>query len=66
MLHLKPNLDRYELVVAAGVTDPLKNPTAPAGEFRITPRSTAQAYLYLANGVEVPARAPGQRRRSSR
>jgi len=67
LLHLQPNLDRYEVVVATGVPDPLKNPVEPADEFRITPRSTAQAYLYLANGVEVPdahlasgvARPPG-------
>jgi hypothetical protein len=28
--------------------------TPASAELRITPRSTAQVYLYLANGVEVP------------
>jgi hypothetical protein len=55
LLNLKPNLNRYDLVLATGVTDPLLNPTPPGDEFRLTPRSTAQAHFYLASGVDVPA-----------
>jgi len=54
LLNLKPNVDRYDLVVASGVTDPAKNTSAPAAALRLTPRSTAQALFFLANGVEVP------------
>lgn len=55
LLNLKPGWERYELVVASGVTDPAKNPAAPDSAFRLTPRSTAQALFFLANGVSVPA-----------
>ena len=52
---LLPGQSRYDLVVAAGrVPDPLRHPAPPSRELLITPRSTAQVYLYLANGVEVP------------
>lgn len=54
LLNLKPNLDRYELVVAAGVADPAKNLSCTEAALRIGPRSTAQALFYLANGVEIP------------
>jgi hypothetical protein len=55
LLNLVPGLSRYELVVAPGlVPDPLRHPTPPSTELRITPRSTAQVYLFLASGVEVP------------
>ncbi len=54
LLNLKPNADRYELVIASGVSDPAKNPVASDTALRLTPRSTAQAYFYLANGVEIP------------
>lgn len=53
-LNLKPNQDRYELSAATGVSDPLKNPTAPSSALRLAPRSSAQALFFLANGVEVP------------
>ena len=53
-LHLKPNQDRYELSSAFGVIDPAKNPTPPSGSLRFTPRSSAQALFFLANGVDVP------------
>lgn len=55
LLHLVADNDRYELVVASGVPDPARNRPAPTTAFRLTPRSTAQALFYLANGVEVPA-----------
>ncbi|MBX9625121.1 MAG: hypothetical protein K2X82_15045 [Gemmataceae bacterium] len=55
ILNMTPGRDRYELEVASGVPDPLKNPGPPADALRVTPRSTAQALFYLANGVEVPA-----------
>lgn len=54
LLNLKVGERDYELVVAAGVPDPEKNPAAPAAVLRITPRSTAQALFFLSNGVEVP------------
>jgi hypothetical protein len=55
LLNLSPGLDRYDIVVAGDLADPLRFPTAPSDHLRITPRSTAQVYFYLANGVEVPA-----------
>lgn len=55
LLNLQPDLDRYDVVVATGVPDPLRNPSAPGNEFRITPRSTSQTLFYMANGVDVPA-----------
>jgi hypothetical protein len=55
LLHLKPGLEAYELQIAGGVSDPEKNPAEPSATIRLTPRSIAQAYFYLANGVEVPA-----------
>jgi hypothetical protein len=54
LLNLKNGETRYELVVASGVPDPAKNPTEPDAVFRLTPRSTAQALFFLANGVAVP------------
>lgn len=54
LLNLQPGLARYEIVVAAGVPDPFTNPTVPSLALRVATRSTAQAYFYLANGVEVP------------
>jgi hypothetical protein len=54
LLNLKPGLERYEAVLAAGVPDPVKNPTEPAAVLRFAPRSTAQALFFLANGVDVP------------
>lgn len=54
LLNLKPDLDQYEVVLATGVPDPAKNPAEPSAVLRLTPRSTAQALFFLANGVEVP------------
>jgi hypothetical protein len=55
LLNLFPGQRRYDLVVAPGrVPDPGCHPALPSGELRITPRSTAQVYRYLATGVEVP------------
>lgn len=55
ILNLRPDETRFELVIAAGVTDPARNPADPTTALRVTPRSTAQALFFLANGVEVPA-----------
>lgn len=54
LLNLKPGLDRYELLAAAGVPDPGKYPSEPTDVLRVEPRSTAQALFFLANGVSVP------------
>ena len=54
LLNLKANVTRYELVVASGISDPAKNPTAPVAALELTPRSTAQALFFLANGVDIP------------
>lgn len=55
LLNLVPGRARYDLVVATGrVADPARHPRTPAEELRVTPRSTAQVYLFLAHGVEVP------------
>jgi hypothetical protein len=56
LLNLVPGRSRYDLVVVPGRTpDPLNHPAPPSIALHITPRSTAQVFLYLANGVEVPA-----------
>jgi hypothetical protein len=56
LLNLEPGRRRYELVTSAGGTpDPLRVPSAPSAALLLVPRSTAQVYFYLANGVEVPA-----------
>jgi hypothetical protein len=56
LLNLKPGQRRYEVVAASdGLPDPLRVPTEPSAVLRLVPRSTAQVYYYLANGVEVPA-----------
>jgi hypothetical protein len=55
LLNLKPGLRRYEMVTTAGgVPDPLLFPGEPSSVLRLMPRSTAQVYYFLANGVEVP------------
>lgn len=54
LTNLTPGRDQYELVVATGVADPGENAYDPVPVLRLTPRSTAQALFYLANGVEVP------------
>jgi hypothetical protein len=55
LLNLVPGQALYDLVVATGrVPDPARHPREPSAELRVTPRSTAQVYFYLAHGVEVP------------
>jgi hypothetical protein len=55
LLNLVPGQPHYELVVATGrIPDPARFPREPSAALRVTPRSTAQVYLYLAHGVEVP------------
>jgi hypothetical protein len=54
LLNLQPGLDSYELSVASDVLDPLRAPSAPSTTVTLTPRSTAQVYFYLANGIEIP------------
>jgi hypothetical protein len=54
LLNLVPGLARYEVLVAAGVPDPLRQPGPPSAEIRVQLRSTAQVFAYLANGVTVP------------
>jgi hypothetical protein len=53
MLNLVPGQQRYEVIVG-DVPDPLLFPDKPSARLRMVPRSTAQVYFYLANGVEVP------------
>jgi hypothetical protein len=55
LLNLLPGRSQYDLVVAPGrIPDPLLHPAPASAELRITPRSTAQVYLYLADGIDVP------------
>lgn len=54
LLNLKPDLERYEVVLASGVPDPARNPTEPTAVLQITPRSTVQALFFLSNGVMIP------------
>jgi hypothetical protein len=56
LLNLVPGQRRYEIVEAArGSPDPARFPTPPTAELSVVPRSTAQVYFYLANGIEIPA-----------
>src|SRR5262249_44687302 len=52
LLNLVPGKNRYDMIVGE-VPDPLRYPREPSANLRIVPRSTAQVYFYLANGVEV-------------
>jgi hypothetical protein len=55
LLNLVPGQRRYDVVVThGGGPDPLRYPLPPSMEIRAQPRSTIQALVYLANGVEVP------------
>jgi hypothetical protein len=55
LLNLRPGLRRYEFVIRGrGDFDPARHPRPPSAEVRIVPRSTAQVFFYLSNGVEVP------------
>ena len=53
LLNLIPGQRRYDMIVGE-VPDPLRYPRQPTTTIRVFPRSTAQVYFYLANGVEVP------------
>jgi hypothetical protein len=56
LLNLRPGQQRYEVVVSTrGIADPARFPAPPTTELHLVPRSTAQVFFYLANGVEVPA-----------
>jgi hypothetical protein len=56
LLNLTPGAPRYDLVVLPGkVPDPLLHPSPASNELRITPRSTAQVYRFLASGVQTPS-----------
>jgi hypothetical protein len=55
LLNLEPDRLRYDVVTSPGVVlDPLRSPTPPSGELRVSLRSSSQVYFYLANGIEVP------------
>ncbi|MGP0065132.1 MAG: hypothetical protein ACLQGP_16230 [Isosphaeraceae bacterium] len=54
LLNLRRGQRRYEIVVTSDAADPLRFPDLPSNELRLTPRSTAQVYYYLANGIELP------------
>jgi hypothetical protein len=54
LLNLQPGARTFEIVASGDVADPIRFPRPPARELRITPRSTAQVFFYLANGIDVP------------
>jgi hypothetical protein len=55
LLNLQPRQLSYEVIVEQGlVPDPQQWPGPPSNDLRITLRSSAQVYFFLANGVEVP------------
>jgi hypothetical protein len=55
LLNLEPGQLGYDIVPAPGVQlDPLRAPVPPSNELRVSLRSSAQVYFFLANGVEVP------------
>jgi hypothetical protein len=55
LLNLVPGQSRYDIAVAGrGSPDPARFPAAPTAEIRLIPRSTVQAFLYMAKGIEVP------------
>jgi hypothetical protein len=55
LLNLEPHQPRYDIVFAQrGPPDPRRHPVPPTKSLTIVPRSTAQAWYYLANGIEVP------------
>ncbi len=56
LLNVKPDATRFDFLISSNnAFDPLLHPDKPGTEIRLSPRSTAQVYFYLANGVEVPA-----------
>jgi hypothetical protein len=55
LLHLRPGKRKYDIVKRHdGVADPQREPMPPLEQLEMVPRSTAQVYFYMANGVEVP------------
>jgi len=54
LLNLQPGERKFEVIASGDVADPIRFPGPPSRELRITPRSTAQVFFYLANGIEVP------------
>jgi hypothetical protein len=55
LLNLQSGERTFEIHASGDVADPVRFPRPPSHEVRITPRSTAQVFFYLANGIEVPA-----------
>ena len=55
LLNLEAGERTFEVVASGDVADPIRFHGPPSRELRITPRSTAQVFFYLANGIEVPA-----------
>lgn len=56
LLNLVPGRTEYGIVVSGrGTPDPAKFPVPPSTDLRVVPRSTAQVFFFLSNGVEVPA-----------
>lgn len=54
LLNLEPGQTKFEIQTSGDVVDPTRFPGPPSRELRITPRSTAQVFFYLANGIDVP------------
>jgi hypothetical protein len=55
LLNLQPGEQTFQIVTSGDVADPMRFRRPPSHELRITSRSTAQVFFYLANGIEVPA-----------
>ena len=55
LLNLEPGEQTFEIITSGEVADPKRFPGPPSRELSLTPRSTAQVFFYLANGIEVPA-----------
>jgi hypothetical protein len=54
LLNLQPGVHTFDIVESEEVGDPLRSARPPSRELHITPRSTAQVFFYLANGIDVP------------
>lgn len=55
LLNLQPGHWHYELTTTAEeIPDPQRIPSPPTAALKVMPRSCAQVYYYLSNGVEVP------------
>ncbi len=54
LLNLEPGQTKFEILTSGDIADPTQFPSPPSRELSITPRSTAQVFFYLANGIEVP------------